>query len=256
MRLWILLAVLLPLRLSAYTVSPSLLTLRTAGDGASAFVELANRSMQPVAVELTVHEHHRDLDGQGVTGKAEVGDDFIVYPSQLVLLPGDETSVQVRWIGEPAQAAERAYTLITREVPIPRTTPAEPESMEGVRLDITVLTNYAVRIYVTPPGAKPRVVVESITERAVAMDSGTEETAQLEIILVNQGTARRSLADTPLVLLPLGPTGAPLSQKAVTLPAGSIPMLKSPVLAGERRRLLIPRPAGLPVGPVRVVLPE
>lgn len=104
-------AVLLPLRAPAYTVTPSLLTLRTTGDGSSAFLQLANQTMKPVAVELTMHEHHKDIDGQGVTGSLETGDDFIVYPSQLVLLPGDEAAVQVRWIGEQLLDTERAYTL-------------------------------------------------------------------------------------------------------------------------------------------------
>jgi len=265
MRSWILsgrvllvIAALLPLQAFAYTVSASLLALRPTGDGASAFLQLANKAMKPVAVELTLHEHHKDLDGQGVTGDQETGDDFIVYPSQLVLLPGDEATVQVRWIGAPVLDMERAYTLMTREVPIPRPAAEEPENATGVRLDITVLMNYEVRIYVTPPGAKPKIVVESVSERLPPSGDGSVHvgSTQLEIVLMNQGTARRSLADMTLVLTPLGPTGAPLPQHAVTLPAGTIPALHAPVLAGARRRLLIPRPAGLPAGPVRVTLAE
>lgn len=250
--------VLLPLPVSAYSVSPNLLALRTTGDGSSAFLHLANRTMRPVAVELTMHEHHKDINGQGVTEKPETGDDFIVYPSQLVLLPGDEAAVQVRWIGEAVLDTERAYSLVTREVPIPRSTADEPEPTEGARIAVTVLVNYEVRIYVTPPGAKPKVVVESVNERLPAPgdNSPSVESLQLEVVLANKGTARQTLADTPLVLLPLGPTGAPLREQAVTLPAGSIPTLKSPILAGERRRLLIPRPASLPAGPIRVILSE
>lgn len=234
----------------AYTVSPSLLTLRPAGDGSSGFVQLANRTPKPVAVELTLHAHHRDEEGRGLTGPAEEsGDDFLVYPAQLVLLPGDEASVQVRWIGPPALPVERAYTLVARQVPIPRPADAEPEPTEGVRLDITVLLNYEVRLYVTPPGARPRVVVESVGDEPPGVEGGSP----LVIMLLNSGNARAMLRDTPLLLIP---DRAAAGQRPLVLPAGSVPALKTPILPGERRRLRVPRPAGLPPGPVRVRLAE
>lgn len=248
-------AVLMPLRVSAYTVTPSLVVLRPAGDGSSAFLHLENKGMRPTAIEIAIREHHKDLDGQSVEGK-EAGDDFIVYPAQLVMVPGDEVAAQVRWAGDPKLSTERVYTIVAREAPIPQKAAEEPERVEGIRLAVTVLTNYEVRVYVTPPGAKPMVVVESVTERtAPAGDGpGALESAQLEVILANQGTAHESMATMALVLLPLGPTGSPLKQRAVTLVAKDIPAMKPHLLAGERRRLLIPRPAGLPAGPIRAIL--
>jgi fimbrial chaperone protein len=250
-------AFLLPLQVSGYTVTPNLLTLRTTGDESSAFLELENKEMKAAAVEITIQEHHKDIDGKTVGGK-EADDDFIIYPSQLVMIPGDEVGVQLRWIGEPALSAERAYTLVTREVPIPRKAAEEPEPSTGIHLDVKILMNYEVRVYVTPPGAKPKVVVESVAERTQPAGSGpgTAESAQLEIILANQGTAHRSLLNMALVLVPLDPTGAPLTGRAVTLAARDVPAMKPHLLAGERRRLLIPRPAGLSPGPVRVTLSE
>ncbi len=255
------LAVLLPLPASAYSVTPSLLTLRTVGSGSSTFLHLANKAMKPVALEITIHEHRRDLDGKTIPIQgAEANDDFIIYPAQLVMMPGDEVSVQVRWIGEPALDSERAYTLVTREVPIPRKAADQADDSTGARIEITVLTNYEVRIYVTPPGAKPKVVVESVAERTQAepADEGPvgAASALLEVILANQGTARQVMTNMSLVFMPLDPAGKPLKQHAVTLAATKVPGMSSPLLAGDRRRLLIPRPAGLPAGPVRVTLSE
>ncbi len=59
-----------------------------------------------------------------------------------------------------------------------------------------------------------------------------------------------------LVFVPLDPAGTPLKQPAVTLAATQVPGMRPHLLAGDRRRLLIPRPAGLPAGPVRVTLSE
>ena len=100
-------------------MEPSLLRLGVSGGDSSAFLRLSNRAAKPAAIEIVINEFDRDLDGRGVLGR-EADDDFIVYPAQVILMPGDETSVQVRWIGEAVSNVERAFALTTREVSIPR----------------------------------------------------------------------------------------------------------------------------------------
>jgi fimbrial chaperone protein len=248
-------ATLLPLPASAYTASTSLVTLQTYGSGSSAFLWLENKSIKPAAVEFSINEHLKDIDGKTILG-AEAGDNFIIYPAQVVMVPGDEVSVQLLWVGEPVLEAEQVYALFSREVAIPR----KVDSSEGVRIDITVLMNYESRVYVTPPGAKPNVVVESIAEvtpsKSAGENLGVDESLLLEIILVNQGTAHLSMRNMSLVFVPLDTKGAPLPQFSVTLAAIQIPTMRPHLLAGDRRRLLIQRPDGLPPGPVSVSLSE
>lgn len=251
------LALLLPMPASAYSLTPSLLMLSPTGSGSSAFLRLANREMLPVAVELTINEHQKDLAGQPVTGPA-ADNDFLIYPAQLVLMPGDEVAVQVRWISESILPTERVYTLVARQVPIPQAAAQEPEATEGIRLNVRVLLNYEARIYVTPPGAKPNVTVESASESPPPPGDGPGAAGsdRIEVTLVNQGTAHKSLRTHSLIIVPLDSAGIPLRQPAVTVPAKDVPGLTPHLLAGDRRRLLIPRPAGLPAGPVRVILSE
>src|SRR5690349_6412731 len=91
---WLLgLAVWLPTCLCAYTVEPNLLLLGPGSQDSSAFVRLVNREARPAAVEIVVNEFRRDLDGRGILGR-EADERFMVYPSQVVLLPGDEVNVQ------------------------------------------------------------------------------------------------------------------------------------------------------------------
>jgi fimbrial chaperone protein len=180
----------------------------------------------------------------------EADEDFIVYPAQVILMPGDETSVQVRWIGDSLSNIERAFALTTREVVIPQKEQEQADAGEGARININVLTNYDVRIYVTPRGAKPNVTVE-----ATSMQTQSEGN-MLEVTLANRGTAHHSLRDLSLLLMPVEPDSTSLRQSPVTLAARDVPGMSAALLAGARRRLLIPWPAGLPIGSVRALVSE
>jgi fimbrial chaperone protein len=238
----------LPTHLPAYTVEPNLLLLGAGGQESSAFLRLANPERRPAAIEIVVNEFRRDLDGRGVLGK-EADERFIVYPAQVILMPGEEVSVQVRWIGTLDSPAEQAFALTTREVAIPRTG-QETHTETGVRISINVLMNYDVRIYVAPRGARAKLTVETATLRPQA----DRQPDLLEVTLANRGTAHHSLRELSLVLTALDGNGNPLPQPPLMLPAESIPGMSAALLANSQRRLVIPWPRLLPVGPVRAAL--
>lgn len=232
----------------AYTLEPNLVLLRPAGSEASAFVRLVNRNQKPEAVEITIHEHTKDLEGAAITG-APADEQFLVYPAQVVLMPGDEVGVQVRWMGDPALARERAFTLVAREVAIPRAAPL-PEAGAAMRVDVTVLVNYEARLYVTPRGVRPRVVVDSVTD----VPAAAGKRGAVDVVLANEGSSQQALTGLSLLLVPLDAGGTPLRQQALTVPALAPGASRAPLLAGERRRLHIPRPAALPAGRIHVLL--
>jgi fimbrial chaperone protein len=251
---WRLLAVLLlsctPLATRAYVIAPALVTLRSAGAESNTFFRLQNPEPKAVAVEITIQEHDKDIDGNAIAGPA-ADDLFVVFPSQIVLVPGDEAAVQVRWIGDAAPPRERVFALVAREVAIPPASP-EPESTSDVRVDLTVLVNYEARLYVAPPGARPQVIVASATE--VAPGPADAQQPMLEVILANEGTAHRDLAGLALQIAPVDAAGAPLPRQAVTVPVRDLPGARPHLLAGEQRRLRIPRPSVLPAGRLDVQL--
>ena len=56
--------------------------------------------MEPVPVEISVLAREVDLDGLVVHPSEKQLDDFLVYPSQVVLYPGDVQKVQIQWVGK------------------------------------------------------------------------------------------------------------------------------------------------------------
>lgn len=238
-----------PLLCDAYTLEPSVSTLRSVGSDTGTFFRLQNRERRPAAVEISIQEHRKDQDGVTVTGPP-ADDSFVIYPQQVVMVPGDEVSVQVRWIGDGTLQAERAYTLVTREVAIPPGF-APPQDTSGYRVQVTVLLNYEARIYVAPPRARPNVVVESVAElRSDAPDAVSAP--QLEVILANQGAAHQDLSELSFILTPVDASDRPLSRNALRVPALGLPGTGPHLLAGDRRRVKIPRPGTFPAGPVHV----
>ena len=244
------LTIFMSLPVSAYSLSPSIVELKSIGNESSAFLRLENKGIKPAAVEFTINKHSKDLDGKAIQGE-DAGDDFIIYPQQVVMMPGDEVTVQVLWVGEPALDTEQSFTMFTREIAIPHKTPVLPDSNDKVVFDITILMNYESRIYVTPLGAKSKTIVASVKQ-----DSSSAEPGPIEVILANQGTTHQSMSKMSLAFVPLNSAGIQLKQQAITLDTEKIPAMRGHLLAGGQRRLLIPRPAELPLGKFDVILSE
>jgi fimbrial chaperone protein len=246
---FLLLVSMFPLLCGGYTLDPPLATLRSAGSQSSTFFRLRNVEARAAAIEISIHEHRKDLDGNGMT-REPAENSFIVYPEQLVMIPGDEVSVQVRWIGDAALPAERAYTLVAREVAIPGLDAQRLDDTPGMRVQVAVLVNYEARLYVTPPGARPRVIVESVAELPADADGGPA----LEVILGNEGNAHQNLEELSFLLLPVDASDRPLATQGVRVAATAVRGTRPHLLAGDRRRLKIPRPGVFPAGRVHVQL--
>ena len=239
---------------SAYTISPALVSLKTIGNQSSAFLRLGNNGTTMAAVELNIFKHSKDIDGKSIKG-ANANEDFIIHPYQVVMMPGDEVTVQLLWVGDPELDVEQAYTLLTEELSLPTEVTDEPELESEpstlLTMSIKLLINYEGRVYVAPPGTKPKAIIVSVKEYS---DSVGQEI--IEVFLENQGTAHKPTQDMNFIFIPLGPAGERLKQQAVTIPTSEISGMRPHLLPSIQRRVLIPRPSGLPLGKFDVVLSE
>ena len=216
----------------AFTLVPIKMEFEPAGRGASQAFRLENDSSNTVPVQLSMLTRQMDLDGKETNTPAE--DDFLVYPPQVLLKPNEVQTVRVKWLGTPKPEKELAYRILAEQLPVNLEKEKPGESR------INVLVRYLGSVYIVPKGAKAEVVLESTAPQTDAAGK-----RRIELIFHNRGKAHSMLNDLRLKIQAGGKT-VELGPEALPNVAGEN------VLAGQKRRFLLPWPEGLPEGPVQV----
>ena len=177
----------------------------------------------------------RAMEPNGTDRLTPADDAFIVYPEQIVLMPGQDQSVRVQYMGDASPDAELAYRLVAEQLPVDLGG-GDPQGGQ-----VRLLVRYVASVYVMPDGVRPRAAVASA--RPVTEDGRR----QLELIVENGGTSRQILRE-PVLQLSSGGRTVTLEGAALAALAGEN------VLAGARRRFLLPWPSGLDEGPLAAKL--
>lgn len=220
----IILSLLPLLSVSAFQFSPINTYLSPFGADSRATFKLINQSDKPEAVNIYMASREMDIDGNEINTNAD--EDFILYPSQIILMPNTMRTVRLEWIGNPEPDKELAYRIIAEQLPIDL---ENEENSEQVQLNINI--RYMGSVYIRPENVLPDIVIESIRQ------TETDDWGYRELLLevYNRGTAHRILKDFRILL----PDGTSLDSDKVEGMNGSN------ILAGSRRRFLLPWPRGL-----------
>jgi len=219
----------------SYQLLPSSLTLAPNGAQANGAFRVNSTGDEPVAIEISVTERQMDLQGHEVRPNAE--DDFVIYPPQILLQPGESQTVRVTWLGDPEPGYELAYRLITEQLPIELDEPEPTVTVPTIRID--ALYNYVASLYIAPPGASPEVMLTASHQTVNGED-------RLFLEFDNQGTGHQLLRGLRLALAPQGQPEAVMTLEPEQLPGVS----GENVLAKHRRQFTLPWPEGLPIGPI------
>lgn len=219
----------LALPAAAFKLTPIEMEFAPSGRGATQTFVIENSGSAPEAIELRTYT--RDMDAMGEDILVEDIDNFVVFPAQVILQPGQEQAVRVQWIGDPAPSQELAYRLIAEQLPIDLGEAQE----EGGQMKL--LVRYIASLYVVPDGAKPEV---SLVSAGPAADG-----SGLELVFENSGSAHALLSDLELTING-GGNEVVLSKDQLETVAGQN------VLAGRTRHFIMPWPAGIAQGPVEV----
>ncbi|HEV7369730.1 fimbrial biogenesis chaperone [Arenibaculum sp.] len=218
---------------AAFRLVPIEMEFAPTGRGATQVFRVENDRNEPAAIEVRMMA--RAMEADGADRLAPADEEFVVFPEQIVLMPGESQSVRVQYVGKPALEAERAYRLIAEQLPID----LGGGGAQGGQ--VRLLVRYVASVYVMPDGARPEVRVTG----AGAVTEGGQRLVELTV--ENAGTSHQILAGPRLTLS--GPGGA------ITLEGDAVAALSGEnVLAGTRRRFLLPWPPDLGEGPVTASL--
>lgn len=219
----------------AFKLDPISRVFEPAGAGATQSYQVINDSAEQIAVELSMAERKISLEGQETTESAD--DDFLVYPSQIVLPPQGVQSVRVTWLGNPNPEKELAYRIIAEQLPINLNNPEESQA-ETTSGAVKFMFRYMGSVYIRPKNAESKVVLNGITH-----EKGTDGNDRLVITFDNQGTRRAVLSELNLNLTS---QGSQLTLKPEQLEGVN----NGVILAGNQRRFSMPWPQQLPIGEV------
>lgn len=221
---------------ATYRLTPPRMSFDPSGTGATRSFQVISTGDEPVAIEI--HMTGRQVATDGTETQPDAEDDFLVYPSQIVLQPGESQTVRVNWLGDPNPDRELAYRIISEQLPIQLNQDA-PVTQPTVK--VTALFRYIGSVYITPRDAKSNVVLTGVSRQT----SNGSDTLVLDF--KNQGTAHQNLDDLTVTITSAGSNG----QTAIQLTSEQLKGVSGEnILAGQERQFIIPAPAGLPEGPL------
>jgi len=219
---------------AAYQLAPISQVFAPAGANATQSFELVNNGTTRVALKVSFTTLERNVDYDETNHDAAA--DFLAYPAQVILAPGKRQTVRVTWLGTQTPAHELTYRILVTEVAIEsidRT--AKPDAPTG---KLRVFLDYHGTIFIRPARATPNISVDSAE---VIVTTGHPDV--LAITLGNGGGAV-GLVKSCTVQIKAGGGVFVLSPTVLQ------PLRNSRVLAGGKRRFLVPSPARLPNGSV------
>ncbi len=219
----------------AFKVMPISRTFTPTGSEATQSYDLVNDKPETEAIEMSVVKREMDLDGNETYIPAD--DDFLIYPSQIILKAGTTQTVRVTWVGEPDPKQELAYRLVSQQIPIDLKKPEVAKSTT-VTAKVSILMKYMGSLYIRPADVQPKVVLESVIAQT---DKGKPAIA---MILDNQGSGRAFLKTYSLNLTSAGKTVILKPEQLKEVVTGQN------ILANHKRRFIFPHPADLPQGTV------
>jgi len=195
------------------------------------FTAINTSKNELAAVQMSIADWHVDIDGiETYTNNEE---DFLIYPSQMILKPEQTQVVRVTWLGNKSQETELAYRIIAEQLPVD----LNAEAFEGSGR-IKVMMKFIGGLYITNPSAKPNIILKSTIE---------ENYDTIRLIFENNGMRHDHLHDLSIAF-----TSKDTDIK-VTLHKEQLDGINGEnILAKTSRRFKIPWPEKLPKGPVSI----
>jgi fimbrial chaperone protein len=217
----------------AFSFEPISQNFAPSGQNANQVFRVHNTTSERIAVQVSVRPRRIELDGTEIQGKE--AEEFVVYPRQMLLEPGEQRSVRVRWNGPADIPSELPFRIIAEQLPVDF---GEDHPAEGASIRLTY--RYEGALYVVPSNAVADIGVDSVSR-----ETG-EAGERLVIDLRNDGTRHALLKDLVLHLRQTEDSANQLTLESADLPG----IAGENMLAGSVRRFWLPIPAEMWDGPI------
>ena len=183
---------------AALTFTPIEMDFSPSGRGATQTFRLVNNDAEAAAVEISIKSRAMTRNGEDVLGEAD--DQFSIFPTQVVLQPGQVQSVRAQYVGDAAIEHEKAFRLIAEQLPVD--VGQAPQTGGRMRL----LVKYVASVYVMPRNAKPTLTV---AEANLVREANGQR--WLEVTVRNEGSSRKILKGATLLIGELSLSGEALN---------------------------------------------
>lgn len=177
--------------LMALNIAPMFKELSPKGSEAIATFRIWNKTDRREAVKTYMYVRQYDDSGKEIQGAST--DDFKLHPAQAVLFSqkdkdenkgSNEKILRIEYKGDKDIAIEKAYRLITEQVPV------KLDRNNKTSGQVYMLSRYSCAIYVTPPGAKSNITT---LEAKIESDKGS-------LKFKNDGNKRGTLSSLKISL--------------------------------------------------------
>lgn len=209
----------------------------TEGSGMTRSLIVMNKGQDLLAVEISIATRDIDMDGHETLGAPST--DFDIYPTQLLINPGEDANVTLVWKGTGKPDRELAYRVISNEIPF-----HDDSSFKAGPIQLLVGRRFLHAAYVTPPNVKPNIRIQSLTP------SENEGVASLVVMIENVGTAHKVFSGFAVKVTHRVSGGKLLPlERPIELRDPSFSK-KFNLLPGGVLRFVVPWPDSLPSGAV------
>ena len=238
----------------AMNVSPMAVELTTTGAHATARIQVLN--VNPQALPFEVRIYRIDFDSHGTMTETPADADFVVFPPQGLIAHNQRQVVRLQWVGGHLDSS-RGYYAAINQVPVP----LDPSKIDKTKRSIDVQVVYHMKVLATvaPPGATPKVAVESVRPIMIAPRDATSNgkvaavaVPGIAAIVTNSGKRYAMLAGTTWTIEGRGIDSKPLklvltsARMSELLGAGYVPALTG------RRTFEIPTGVQFAASPISV----
>jgi len=207
----------------AFRVTPMTADFDAKGRGATQTFQIDNNSEKEVALEVEALTRKVDIDNKETREKTQ---DFMIYPLQLTVKPGEKKNIRVTYVGNEPEN-EIPFRLVVRQLPV--NLEKKKKLGDGAQSQINFLFEYVASIYVKAKSA-PSFKLES--------QGVKKEGTNILVTLKNAGNTHVLLKNCNVIVSDAKEKiELNLSDKEYEVVAGIN------VLASETRRITLPLPS-------------